>query len=124
MLMSITALLEIYRRAQWNFLRVELEHIRLLKTFAPINGFDLPYKINFDVINNSNDIAFVQELVHNNINMKRNTRDLLSNRDGQNLFYQVEAYKTFYETNDVMKNQLITKEDNEVIYFERIKGKF
>ena len=94
LLISITSLLEIYRRAQWNFLRVELEHIRLLKNFEPINGFVLPYKFDLDFKNNQEEREFMKKIVNNILLVKKTNQELLIQKDGPNLYYQIELYKT------------------------------
>lgn len=89
---SLTSLLEIYRRAQWNFLRVELEHLRLLKNFEPINGFNLPYTFELDFKNNKDDRAFMKKIMQNILVEKKTNQELLIENDGPNLYFQIEIY--------------------------------
>ena len=93
LLVSLTSLLEIYRRAQWNFLRVELEHIKLLKDFQPINGFKLPYKFDLDFMNNKEDKEFMKNILQTVLVEKKGNREVLFQTDGPNLNYQIEVYK-------------------------------
>jgi hypothetical protein len=85
--------LEIYRRAQWNFLRVELEHLRLLNNFEPINGFDLPYNLDLDYKKNKKDQELMKKIISKQLKAKKNNYNLLIQNDGENLNYQIEIYR-------------------------------
>ena len=72
---------------------MELEHLRLLNNFEPINGFDLPYNIEIN-INDKKDELLINKVVKKQIGLKNKKKTLLIQNDGKNLNYQIEIYKS------------------------------
>ena len=82
-------------------MRVEYEHIKLLKNFDPIHGFKLPYPVKLDADNDEEGKSFVSNLVSSTIKKRERNFDTLIRTDDKNIRPQIEAYRLqFFDANE------------------------